>query len=102
MAAIETVCNSSCGRGFKINEMPTEKLKGGIEKTYFTCPHCQEEYICFYTDEEIRKLQMRIRRVQSRFADPNDNHKDAAHKEAELQATIKVKMEELKQRVESV
>ena len=101
MNPISAICNSGCNKQFNITEMPTIKLGNDIEKTYFTCSHCQHEYVAYYSDEEIRKLQARIRRVQKRFADPNDNHQDAEKKEAALKEQIKQKMDELRKRVES-
>lgn len=95
-----THCDAGCQRAFNVESFVTGKLPGGIEKVYFKCPHCGKEYVAFYSDEEIRKLQARIRRVQSRFADPHANHADAAKKEAALQQQIKEKMEALRQRVE--
>lgn len=95
-------CDAGCHKVFEVEEFQTDKIMDGIEKTYFACPNCESEYVCFYTDEEIRKLQVRIRRVQKRFADPNDNHDDAAKKETELLALIKEKMDALRQRMGSL
>lgn len=100
MSAIKAICTAGCGQQFTVTEMPTVQLGGGIEKMYFTCPHCQHEYLVSYTDAEIRKLQERIRRVQRRFANPHDNHQDARKKEARLEAQIKEKMSALRKRFE--
>lgn len=97
---MKTHCDAGCKKAFEIDEFLTAKLDGDIEKLYFNCPHCEHEYVAFYSDEEIRKLQARIRRVQRRFSNPNDNHEDAARREAELQAIIKEKMDALRARIE--
>ncbi|WP_339193052.1 hypothetical protein [Paenibacillus sp. FSL W8-1287] len=97
---MSTHCDAGCGQGFDFEDFSHEQLPGGVEKTHFTCPHCGREYVAFYTDEEIRKLQTSIRRVQKRFTDPKDNHEDAARKEAELKSQIKEKMEVLRARME--
>lgn len=76
-------------------------MQDGIEKTSFTCPHCSHEYIAFYTDDEIRRLQERIRRVQRRLADPHYDHDAQAKQEAKLRERIKEKMDELKLRMQS-
>lgn len=102
MRVIDTICNKGCGQQFAVTDMPTKKLNNGIEKTYFICPHCEREYVCFYTDEEIRKLQVRIRRVQRRFADPNVNWQDAEKKEAALREQIKEKMDALRIKLEGI
>ncbi|MOA27870.1 hypothetical protein D3C78_1487730 [compost metagenome] len=97
---MKTHCDAGCKQAFEFEDFSIAKLDGGIEKLYFTCPHCGKEYVSFYADAEIRKLQARIRRVQRRFADPNDNHEDAAKKEAELQQQIKEKMDALRAQIE--
>lgn len=97
---MKTHCNAGCQKPFEVESFKTVKLPDKVEKLCFTCPHCQHEYVAFYTDDEIRKLQARIRRVQKRFADPNDNHEDAARKEAEIQAQIKEKMTALRVKIE--
>ncbi|MGG3509694.1 hypothetical protein ABES58_30035 [Paenibacillus lautus] len=98
--SISTHCDAGCNQAFTFEDFSFEQLHDGTEKTFFTCPHCGHEYAASYTDEEIRKLQARIRRVQRRFADPSDNHEDAANKEAELQQQTKEKMDVLRQRIE--
>lgn len=100
MNDLKTHCDAGCQQAFEVGSFLTNKLPGGIEKVYFACPHCSREYVAFYTDEEIRKLQARIRRVQSRFADPYTNHADAFKKEAALQQQIKEKMDTLRKRIE--
>ncbi|PAD73895.1 hypothetical protein CHH67_18845 [Paenibacillus campinasensis] len=97
---MKTHCDAGCQKAFTLDHFQQEKLNDGIEKTFYCCPHCGQQYVAFYADEEIRKLQARIRRVQKRFADPADKHEDAARKEAELQALIKEKMDALRARVE--
>ncbi len=94
MTVIKAICNEGCGQQFEITDMPTIQLDDDIEKTYFTCPHCQHEYVAFYTDEEIRKLQVRIRRIQRRFA-------DVAKKEAAMREQIKEKMDALRKRMDT-
>ena len=50
-----------CGKEFRITKLELDKLNGGIEKTYFRCPHCNKEYVAFYTDRDIRRKQVKIR-----------------------------------------
>ncbi|WP_055108970.1 hypothetical protein [Paenibacillus ihumii] len=97
---MKTHCDAGCQKAFEVESFKTIKLEDGIDKLCFECPHCQREYVAFYRDAEIRKLQERIRRVQRRFSDPNDNHEDANRKEAELQAKIKEKMDALRAEIE--
>lgn len=100
--SILATCDEGCGKQFTIKEMPVTKLGDGIEKTSFACEHCQHEYVAFYTDEEIRKLQVRLRRIHRRFEDPNANHDDADKKSKEMAALIREKMDALRERVEGV
>jgi transcription elongation factor Elf1 len=57
-----------CGKEFRIETFEVEKLEKDIEKIYFTCPHCNKEYISFYTDRHIRKKQELIREITSESA----------------------------------
>lgn len=98
---MNTHCDAGCQKPFDIEQFDTDKLHDDIERVGFTCPHCNHRYVAFYTNAEIRKLQARIRRVQQRFADPNDNHEDAANKESALQKQIKESMDALRHRIES-
>lgn len=52
-----------CGKEFRIRRFTLDKLGDGIEKTYFNCPHCGKEYLCFYTDKNIRDKQKKIRKM---------------------------------------
>ncbi len=63
MEPIYAKCNKSCGHKFYVQHFKKDKLQPTIEKTYFTCPNCGREYICFYTDDYIRNLQSRIREL---------------------------------------
>lgn len=57
-----------CGEEFRIETFEIEKLDKDIEKTYFICPHCNKEYISFYTDKHIRRKQELIRGMTSESA----------------------------------
>lgn len=56
-------CDKGCGEVFALGEMEVERLGDGVEKVFFVCPHCGKEYVCFYTDAEIRGLREQIRDV---------------------------------------
>ena len=60
---ILATCNESCKRTFELTEFLTDCLPDTVEKTYFLCPHCQHEYVAYYTDAEIRELQEEIRKI---------------------------------------
>lgn len=34
-----------------------------LEKTYFNYPNCGREYVCFYTDAQVRELQKKQREI---------------------------------------
>lgn len=46
----------TCKKDFNI-DIKIEKYDGGIEKVHFHCPHCNQEYISYFTNAEIRKKQ---------------------------------------------
>lgn len=74
MEPIYAKCNKSCGHKFYVQHFKKVKLQQAIEKTYFSCPNCGREYVCFYTDEYIRYQQARIRDVfrQMKWAGNNE------------------------------
>ena len=37
-------------------ELKTRRFVSGLEKTYYSCPHCNFEYTIMITDQEIRQL----------------------------------------------
>lgn len=82
---------------FVVDELKTGKLPRSVEKVYFTCPHCEHEYVAFYTDLETRKLQERMRRLHRRFADPNQDRNKLIKQETRLKKQIKRKMQELRE-----
>ena len=43
-------CNT-CKKDFDM-DIKVEKYKGGIEKVHFYCPHCNQEYISYFTDKK--------------------------------------------------
>ncbi|MEC1304323.1 hypothetical protein [Lysinibacillus capsici] len=63
MEAIYAKCNKSCGYKFYVQSFKKEIMNHTIEKNYFTCPNCGKEYVCFYTDDSIRKLQAELRKL---------------------------------------
>ena len=97
---IDAVCDAGCGKQFNVSQLEQVMLDAEVEKTFFTCPHCQHEYVAFYTDAEIRELQENVRKVQRRYANPNCNVKAAIKKERRLKEQIKVKMDQLRARIE--
>lgn len=54
----------NCKENFDIKRINTFKIDKGVEKSSFSCPHCSKEYVTGYTDKEIRKLQLEIRRLR--------------------------------------
>lgn len=85
----KAICNKGCQKEFIVSEFKTEKLEGGIEKTFFTCPHCLFEYVSFYTNAEIRKLQEKIRKVLKKTADPTKGYASMVKQEKKIQKEVK-------------
>lgn len=54
-----------CNETFELEKLEVEKLANDVEKTFFICPHCDKEYISFYTDRHIRRKQELIRGITS-------------------------------------
>lgn len=84
-------CDSGCEKVFTITKIRTRKVKNGIEKNYFICPHCKQEYITYYASAETLKLQKEMRKlhVNMRGVDVTQFNLD----EAMLKAKIKQSMD---------
>ncbi|ARF67227.1 hypothetical protein B7C51_04455 [Paenibacillus larvae subsp. pulvifaciens] len=89
---MKAICNKGCNKEF-FAAFRTKRLKNGIEKIFFTCSQCGEEYICYYTDASIRKDQKRLRGLRLK-------HNKKEHDE--LHQKIKMKMDALKARMGSL
>jgi NAD-dependent SIR2 family protein deacetylase len=64
MDKVNAKCDK-CKKIFTINELKTEAMGRGIEKVFFVCPHCEHEYVAFYTDNKIRLMQSELQRLIS-------------------------------------
>ncbi|MEK5038920.1 hypothetical protein [Sporosarcina sp. FSL K6-3457] len=60
---VVTHCDAGCKKEFTITKIRTRKVKGGVEKNYFRCPHCKREYITFYASAETLQLQKEMRKL---------------------------------------
>lgn len=97
---MKSFCDAGCQKAFEVEDIQTVRIGEGIDKVFFICPHCQREYVAYYSDPEIRELQAQIRRVQKKFANPLADHTKTAQREAEIKAQIKEKMDALRVRIE--
>lgn len=55
-----------CSKDFKI-ELKEEEVKDRISKVYFNCPHCNKEYISYYTSVLIKLKQDKIKKIQEEY-----------------------------------
>lgn len=95
---IQTRCDRGCQKEFTIIKTRKIKVKNGIDKTYFRCPHCKEEYIVSYVSTTTAKLQREIRKLQKSIRKLTDHSQEAleAHWDSvdELKAKVKQNMDE--------
>lgn len=86
-------CNEGCNNQF-IAKAKVDILPLAIEKVYMLCPHCDHEYIFFYTDVETRKLQEQMRKLHERFKDPSEHKGKLIKQEKKLKNQIKRSMKQ--------
>lgn len=93
---IATHCNAGCKKEFTITRFRTKKVKRGIEKTFFLCPHCKQEYVAYYASVETLKLQKDMRKLHVEMRGTYGTEEGYAFElqEAKLKATIKRSMDE--------
>ncbi|WP_339814556.1 hypothetical protein [Paenibacillus sp. FSL R5-0928] len=94
--AMPAICNEGCNKQFEVNGFQTARLPGAIEKTYFICPHCKHEYVAFYTDLEVRELQAKIRRVQTKLQNPRVDQAETLKQFKYIQDQIKAGMDRVR------
>ncbi|MCY9704185.1 hypothetical protein M5X00_31200 [Paenibacillus alvei] len=100
MNGITATCDAGCGEQFIATDFKQADMGNGIEKIYLTCTHCGKEYVAFYSDDEVKKLQQKVRNIQRQFANPSADHRAVERMEAKEQAKIKARMDELRERIE--
>lgn len=95
-----------CRNTFTIDSLAIEQLKDGIERTYFTCPHCQQDYTSYYTDLLVRQTLQKMKPLRVLYARAlkRRNLVEAEKQQHQLNqyiASNKKRMQFLKERVES-
>jgi len=101
MEPIYAKCNKSCGHRFYVKHFKVDKLHNKVQKTYFNCPNCGREYVCFYTDELIRKHQAKMRELHRKMKwASSDKLQQLIKDEAQLKDIIAQSMARVKQEVE--
>lgn len=74
---IQTRCDRGCQKEFAVTKTRKIKVKNGIDKTYFRCPHCKEEYIVSYVSPDTSKLQREMRKLQKSIRQLTDHSEEA-------------------------
>ncbi|MBP2032572.1 uncharacterized Zn finger protein (UPF0148 family) [Clostridium algifaecis] len=62
----EISCDN-CHKTFKIKKLKTKWINDNVQRIYFTCPYCKQEYTSFYKDERIRKNIKKIDDLQRQY-----------------------------------
>ena len=88
-------CDAGCKKTFTITKIRTRKVKGGIEKNYFTCTHCKHEYVTYYASAETLKLQKDMRKLHVKMRGIQDSFEgnELIQQETQLKAMIKQSMD---------
>lgn len=72
-----------CQKVFAIQSKQRRHGKDVIE-LYFTCPHCKAHYTGTILDNQGRKMQRDVRKLQDRIAKLRAEHPDGSVKEEQL------------------
>jgi hypothetical protein len=56
-------CDNGCNEEFEINEtdIKTAVVCDDIEEHYFSCSHCGEKYVAYYTNSEIKSNLVKLK-----------------------------------------
>lgn len=68
-------CNN-CHKQFKIRKLKTKWIDDNVQRTYFICPYCKQEYTSFYTDKRVRKNIKKIEKLQSEMESITEQNKE--------------------------
>lgn len=91
----KTIYCNKCGKNTKIK--PRKQKRGpSIEINYFRCSNCKEKYIFSVLDQDCRKLQREIRRLQKSKNIPANDLSDGKITENEYVKLIDDINEEIK------
>lgn len=75
---------------------------GDIEKNYFKCPNCQIEYITACIDPNVRRKQLKVKKLNQQLRLLKDEQKiiKKGNQINDLESEIKADMAELKKEIE--
>lgn len=92
---MNVICDD-CQKEYEI-EMRIEQIDG-IEKNYFTCPHCDKEYVAFCTNQSVRVKQAEMKMLYRKLngARTKSQFRSIQDKLDKLEKKIKTEMESLK------
>lgn len=65
-----------CGKQFGIKKLKTKWIDENVQRTYFVCPYCKQEYTSFYADKRVRKNIKKIEKLQSEMEDITKQNKE--------------------------
>ena len=91
---VKLECNQGCGQEFLLISIGAEVVRDDIWKHGFRCPHCGKEYIAYYTNEGIRRMQELQKQLQAK---PTKKNKKLIK---DLAKRIEAGMERLKEEME--
>lgn len=78
--------NVSCDNCQKLFTIESKQRRHGkdVIELYFTCPHCRAHYTGTILDEQGRKYQRDVRKLQERIAKLRVEHPSGSAKEEQL------------------
>lgn len=66
---MKVTCDQGCQKEFTIQKIKTEKsqtLPNNLERYYFTCPGCDQEYTSYFLDDDMKQMQSEIMLLKSK------------------------------------
>ena len=94
-----------CKMEFRI-EPKEEEIKDRISKVYFNCPHCNKEYISYYTSALVKIKQNKIQKIKEQYIEAREKEPKTAERLfkqfQKLRKEIGKDMENLRKRIEDM
>lgn len=55
----------NCTEDFEI-KIQEERVKDDVKRMFFTCPHCNEKFVYFYTNTRIETIKKKLNKVKEK------------------------------------
>ncbi|SDO79669.1 hypothetical protein [Halobacillus aidingensis] len=63
---MKVTCDDGCKKEFNIPNLISSYINDDVERTFFRCPACGQEYDSFYTNSQAREIRTQVNKLRSK------------------------------------